>query len=69
MAHIKDIIGCKKEVKKLEIEYEKEELDIEDLWKTFFQTIAIEERKNERCQKSFMPKKYWKYMIEMEDKL
>lgn len=57
------------EVKKLEIEYEKEELDIEDLWKTFFQTIAIEERKNERCQKSFMPKKYWKYMIEMEDKL
>ena len=54
---------------KLNVEYESEELEIQDLWKTFFQTIAIEERKNERCQKSFMPKKYWKYMIEMEDKL
>ena len=26
-----------------------------DLWKTFFDTIAIEERKNERCQNNMFP--------------
>ena len=32
-----------------------------------FKTIGIESRKNRRCQMNFMPKKYWKYIIEMED--
>ena len=48
------------------IKLDKEEKDIENLWLTFFETIGIEERKNKRCQMNFMPKKYWKYMIEME---
>lgn len=52
----------------LNIELEENELEIEDLWKTFFETVSIKERKNEKCQKNFMPKKYWKYIIEMEDK-
>ena len=39
----------------------------ENLWKAFFNTIAIKERKNLKCQMSFMPKKYWHNMIEMED--
>lgn len=43
----------------------KEEI-FEKLWKKFFQTVAIKERKNLRCQMNFMPKKYWKYMLEMD---
>ena len=38
----------------------------EKLWKTFFNSIAIKERENRRCQMSFMPKKYWSNIIEME---
>lgn len=37
------------------------------LWKTFFKTIAIAERKNPRAQMQFMPKKYWKNLTEMQD--
>lgn len=43
------------------------EEDIEDLWKSFYKTIAITERINPRCRMNFMPKKYWKYIIEMSD--
>ncbi|MFR5856407.1 MAG: TIGR03915 family putative DNA repair protein [Bacilli bacterium] len=39
------------------------------LWKTFFNTITIKERENRKCQRNFMPKKYWKNIIEMEDEL
>ena len=38
----------------------------EDLWIVFFKTISIKSRKNKRCQMSFMPKKYWQNIIEME---
>ena len=38
----------------------------EDLWKVFFKTISIKSRENKRCQMSFMPKKYWQNIIEME---
>jgi len=34
------------------------------LWKDYFQNIAIKERENKRGQRSFMPKKYWKYIYE-----
>ncbi len=37
------------------------------LWKTFFKTVAIQERKNPRTQMQFMPKKYWKNLIELQD--
>lgn len=36
----------------------------QDLWKTFFKTIAIKERNNPRCQMQYMPKKYWQDLIE-----
>lgn len=42
---------------------------IEELWKNFYKTIAIKERTNHRCRMNFMPKKYWKYIIEMRDEL
>ena len=41
-----------------------EELKYQELWKLFFKTIAITERKNPRCQMQYMPKKYWKDLIE-----
>ena len=41
----------------------------EELWKTFFETIAIKQRLNKKAQMNFMPKKYWNNMIEMEDKI
>ncbi len=42
------------------------EKQFQSLWKTFFHTIAIKERTNSRCQMQFMPKKYWKDLIEMQ---
>lgn len=41
-----------------------EEEEVQALWKTFFDHVTIPERHNERCQKSFMPMKYWKYLVE-----
>jgi probable DNA metabolism protein len=40
-----------------------------DLWKVFYKTIGISERKNDRCRMNFMPKRYWKYLTEMSDEL
>lgn len=37
-----------------------------NLWKTFFKTIAIEERKNPRCQRNMLPLRYRKYMTEFQ---
>jgi probable DNA metabolism protein len=37
------------------------------LWKNYFNDISIKERKNLKVQMNFMPKKYWKNLIEMED--
>lgn len=38
----------------------------QDLWKHFFEKIAIKNRVNSRLQMQFMPKKYWKHLIEKE---
>lgn len=36
----------------------------EDLWKSFFHTIAIEERKNPNCQRNMCAYRYRDYMVE-----
>lgn len=41
-----------------------EEKKYEELWSTFFKTIAIKERTNKRLQMQYMPKKYWKDLVE-----
>ena len=41
-----------------------EEIEYQNLWKLFFNTIAIKERTNPRCQMQYMPKKYWNDLIE-----
>lgn len=43
------------------------EKEMKSLWKTFFQAISILERENKKCQRNFMPKRYWKYLTEMEE--
>lgn len=37
-----------------------------NLWKRYFENIAIKERTNPRCQKNYMPVRYWKHLTEME---
>jgi len=53
------------EIKVLNLEQDKYD-EYEKLWLTFFNTIAIKERKNLKAQRNFMPKKYWQYIIEMD---
>ena len=48
-------------------EYSKEEIEFQKLWKSFFKTIAIKERTNRRLQMQYMPKKYWKDLIEISN--
>lgn len=38
----------------------------QQLWRTFFDHIAIPERANARLQKSFMPMKYWEFLVEKQ---
>ena len=42
-----------------------EEKKYQELWKSFFYTIAIKERTNKKLQMQFMPKKYWLDLIEI----
>ena len=49
--------------KKLEELTEKQE-EYADLWKTFFDHIAIVERKNQKLQTNMLPLHYRKYMTE-----
>jgi probable DNA metabolism protein len=63
------------DLNKLDIVYSEEDsLDnsenyvcYEKLWKEYFVNTAIDERKNEKHQKSLMPKRYWKNMLETEE--
>jgi probable DNA metabolism protein len=41
-----------------------EELKFRELWRLFYDTIEIKERRNPRCRMSHMPKRYWSYMTE-----
>lgn len=43
-----------------------EEVLFQDLWKQYFKSTSIEERKNKRLQMQHMPKRYWKYLTEKQ---
>ncbi|MGL4483528.1 MAG: TIGR03915 family putative DNA repair protein [Anaerovoracaceae bacterium] len=43
----------------------KDEIHYQNLWIEYFENIAIKERTNPRCQKNFMPTRYWKNLTEM----
>jgi probable DNA metabolism protein len=54
------------EIPSIPDEFTESEEQYSELWKAFFRTIAIKERKNPRTQMNFMPKKYWKYLTELQ---
>jgi probable DNA metabolism protein len=37
-----------------------------ELWRNYFDTIAIKERTNPRCQRNLMPARYWENLPEMQ---
>lgn len=43
-----------------------EELLFQKLWKEYFRSTCIEERRNEKLQMQHMPKRYWKYLTEKQ---
>lgn len=42
-----------------------EEQHYQHLWKSFHHTITIADKTNPALQRQFMPKRYWKYLVEM----
>lgn len=55
------LIDLKKDFKP---SFSKKEKQIQDLWCSFFSSVSIQNRKNYKLQQQFMPKKYWKHLIE-----
>ncbi|MEY8337261.1 TIGR03915 family putative DNA repair protein [Lachnospiraceae bacterium 62-35] len=49
---------------RLKPQYERDKY--EDLWKSFFHSIAVRERKNPVCQRNFLPLRYRGYMTEFQ---
>ena len=41
------------------------EAGYQELWRTFFRSVAIPERINPRLQRRNMPRRYWKHLIEI----
>lgn len=52
------------DIKRENMTFEAWEDEIQELWKVFFHTIAIEERKNSKLQKNMLPLKFRKNMTE-----
>jgi probable DNA metabolism protein len=51
----------------LEIEIDSEkESTYKELWRAYYETIGIKERKNHKLRQQFMPKKYWDYLCELQ---
>ena len=48
-------------------EIDDNEIDMQKLWKLFYDTIAIKERCNPKCRMNFMPKRTWDLLSEMQD--
>ena len=44
-----------------------EEHVVQEIWKKYFRHIAIAERKNQKVQRNFMPKRYWKHLTEIDE--
>jgi probable DNA metabolism protein len=44
----------------------REEAEYSRLWQTYFRRIAIGARSNSRLQRQNMPRRYWKWLIEMQ---
>lgn len=40
----------------------------QDLWQTFFDTVAISSRENPKLQRQFLPQRYWNYLTEKKNR-
>lgn len=49
---------------KQKLELEQDEQYYQRLWKQYYDSIAISNRKNPRLQKQCMPERYWKHLVE-----
>ena len=47
-------------------QYTVDEQQYRDLWKNYFRTAAIDQRRNPKLQKQFIPTRYWQYLTEMQ---
>lgn len=47
-----------------DIKLQDNEEDYQMLWKEYFNTIAIKNKINPKLQRQYMPKRYWKHLIE-----
>lgn len=50
-----------------DIEYSEDEFVFRKMWQRYFETIAIKERTNKKLQRSFVPVRYWKNIVELKD--
>ena len=41
------------------------DIEVENLWKTFYKSVNIDERKNLKLRNQYMPKRYWNRLIEL----
>ncbi len=48
------------------IPFSEAEQDYRNMWKTYFEQMAIKERLNPRCQKTMMPMRYRKHLTEFQ---
>lgn len=50
-----------------QIDVSLEERHFNALWRRYYDTIAIKERRNAKLRRQYMPKKYWSYILEMKN--
>ena len=41
-----------------------EEKQFQKMWKQYFQSICIQERRNDKVHQQHLPKRFWKYLLE-----
>ena len=46
---------------------EEGELDYQQLWKDYFKSVNIPERRNMKLHLQHVPRRYWKYLVEKGD--
>jgi probable DNA metabolism protein len=53
--------------KEIEIALSEQEIAMQSIWKDYYQSVNIEERKNERLQRQFLPMRYRKFLTEINN--
>ena len=49
-----------------DLQLHEDEKEMQACWQEYFRRIAIKERLNPKLQQQFMPKKYWRYLVEKQ---